>query len=68
MLNNHAACKYENSYKGQFGITHCCTNGPVIFQYGLTKINNNLCWIELYTSDTNIEDITTENIYVNFNI
>ena len=43
-------------------------NGPVTLHYGLTKISNNLCWIKLYTSDTNIEDITTENMYVDFNI
>ena len=58
----------QNPYKGPFGITHCGTNGPVTLQYVLTKISNNSRWIKLYTSDTNIEDITTENMYVDFNI
>ena len=47
---------------------HYCTNGPVTLQYVLTKISNNLRWIKLYTSDTNIEDINTENMYVDFKI
>ena len=68
MLNNNAACKYENPYKGPFGITRCGINRPVTLQYGIKRISNNLRWIKLYTSDTNIEDITTENMYVDFNI
>ena len=68
MLNIHAACKYENPYKGPFVEKNYCTNGPVTLQYGLTKISNNLRWIKLYTSDTNIKDINTENMYVNIKI
>ena len=68
MLNNHAACKYENPYKGPFVEKHYCTNGPVTLKYGLTKISNNLRCIKLYKSDTNIEDINTENMYVDFKI
>ena len=68
MLNNHSACKYENPYKGPFGITHCRINRPVILQYGFTKISNNLRWIKLYTSDTNVEDINPENMCDDVNI
>ena len=58
----------QNPYKGPFGITYCRINGPVTLQYVLTKISNNLLWIKLYIYDTNIEDITTKNMYVDFNI
>ena len=63
MLNNHDAYKYETSYKGSFLITQCWTNGTVTIQYGATKSRHNIRCIKPYKFDTNVEYITTENIY-----
>ena len=63
MINNHAAYKYETPYKGPFVITQCWTNGTVTLQYGPTKIRYNIGRNNPYTSDTNNEDITPENMY-----
>ena len=67
MLNNHAAYKYETTYKVIFVITLCFTNGLVSIQYGTTKSRYNIRWITPYKSDTNVEDMNPENMcdYVN---
>ena len=57
MLDNHAAYKYETQYKSPFVINKCWTNSTVTLQCGLTKIRHNIRRINLYTSDTNVEDI-----------
>ena len=61
MLNNHAAYKHETPYKGPFVIKQCWTNGTVTVQCGAIKIRYNICRINPYTSDTNVEDINPEN-------
>ena len=60
MLNNHAAYKYETPYKGPFVITHCFANGMVKLQCGAINIRYNICCINPYKSDTNVEDINPE--------
>ena len=57
MLNNHAAYKYETSYKGPFVITWFLTNGTVNMQYGQTEIRHNIRRINPYKSDTKVGDI-----------
>ena len=59
MLTNNAAYKYETPYKGPFVITQCWTNSTVTLQCGMIQISHNIRRIGLYTSDTNVEDITT---------
>ena len=59
MLANNAAYKYETPYKWTFVITQCWTNSTVKIQCGLIQISNNILRIGPYTSDTNVEDITT---------
>ena len=60
MPNNHAAYRYEITYKGPFVITQCWTSGTVTLKYGATKIRHNIRRIKPYTSDTNVEDIKAE--------
>ena len=55
MRNNHAAYKYEMTYKGTFLINQCWTNIMVTLQCGAIKIRYNICHINPYTSDTNVE-------------
>ena len=59
MLNNHAAYKYETSFKVPFVISQCFTNGVVNLQYGLIQIRHNIRLINPYKYDTNFEDINT---------
>ena len=68
MITNSAVYKYEMPYKYSFGITQCWTNGMVTFQCGAIEIRHNIRHIKLYTYDTNIEDITTKNMYDDVNI
>ena len=68
MINNHAAYKYETPYNGPFLIKQCWINGTIALQYGATKIRCNIRCIKTYKSDTNVEDVTTENMYDDFNI
>ena len=63
MLNNIAAYKYETPYEGTFVITQCWDNYTVTLQQGAIKIRHNICRIRPYKYDTNVEDITTENMY-----
>ena len=49
-------------------IKQCWINGTIVLQYGATKIRCNIRCIKTYKSDTNVEDITTENMYDDFNI
>ena len=67
-LTNNAAYKYESPYNRPFVITQCWTNGTVTLQYGATQVRHNIRWIKPYTYDTNVEDITTENMYYDVNI
>ena len=57
MLNNHAACKYEISYKGPFLITQCWINATFTLQCGTKNIKYNIRLIKPHTSETNVEDI-----------
>ena len=59
MLVNNASHKYKTPYTGQFLITQCWINVTVTLQCGAIKIRNNICCIKPYTSDTNVEDIST---------
>ena len=68
MLKNHAAYKYETTFKVLSMITHCWTSGTVTLQYGPTKIRYNIRRIKPNTYDTNVEDITPGNIYNDVNI
>ena len=68
MLTNNAAYKYETPYNRPFVITQCWTNGTVTLQYVLIQIRHIIGWIKPYTSDTNVEDITPENMYDDVNI
>ena len=53
---------------GGFLITQCWTNGTVTLQCGPKKGRHNIRRIKTYTSDTNVEDITPENMYDDVNI
>ena len=68
MLTNHTAYKYKTPYKGPFVITQCFTDGTVMLQHGAIKITYNIHRINLYKSDTNVEDISPENMSDCFNI
>ena len=68
MLNNNYAYKYETPYKLLFVIMRCWTNGTVTLQCGVIKIRLKICWNKPYTSDTNVEDITAENMCDDINI
>ena len=68
MLTNNAVYKYETPYNGPFMITQCWKNGTVTLQCGLILIRHNIHQIKPYTSDTNVGDITTKNIYDGVNI
>ena len=68
MLNNHSEYRYETPYKGTFVITHWFINGKVNLQYVPTKIRYNIRRIKPYTSDTNIEDISSKNMSDHYNI
>ena len=68
MLNNHAAYKYEPSYKGPFLITRCFTNGTVNLKCGAIQIKYNIRHIKPYKYDTNVEDINPENMSDDVNI
>ena len=68
MLANIAAYKYKTPYNGPFVIKQCWNNGTVALQCGPIQIRYNTRWINPYTSDTNVEDITPENMYDDVNI
>ena len=68
MLNNNCAYKYETPYKGPSVINTCWTNGTVTLQYSPEKIRHNIHQIKPYTCDTNVEDITAENMCDDVNI
>ena len=68
MINKHAVYKHKTPYKGPFVITQCWTNGTVTLQYGAIKIRYNIRHINLYKSDTNVEDINPENMCDDVNI
>ena len=55
-------------YKRPFVTMQCWTNDMVTLQCGTIKIRNNIRYINPYTSDKNVEDITTENMYDDVNI
>ena len=61
IVNSNTNLKYKAPYKDTFEITHCQTNRMVPLQWGATKTRCNICRIELYKSDTNVENIMTEN-------
>ena len=58
-LTNNTAYKYEMSYNAPFVITQCWINGTFTLQWSAIKIRHNICRINPYTSDTNVEDINT---------
>ena len=60
MIDNNAAYKYETPYNRPFVKIQYWTNITVALQYGATQIRHSICSINTYTSDTNVEDITTE--------
>ena len=64
MLANNAACKHETPYEGPFLITQCCTNSTVTLQYCLVQISHNILQIYPYISDTNVEDITYDDVKI----
>ena len=61
MLNNNAAFKYYTPYKGSFEITQCWINYTVTLHCGTIQMRYNICHIKACTSDTNFEDIISEN-------
>ena len=62
MLTNHTSYKYENPYKGPFVITQCFTIGTVMLQFGVTKVQFNICRINSYKWDTKVEDFSSKNM------
>ena len=60
MITDNVAFKYETPYNGPFGITQCWTNSMVTLQCGATKIRYNIRGIKPYSSDTNIDNIISE--------
>ena len=68
MINNRIAYKHETTYNGPFVITQCWNNGTITLQCGPVQIIHNIRYIKPYTSNTNVEDITTKNRYDYVNI
>ena len=68
MLTNNNAYKYKTPCNGPFVITQCWKNSTVTLHCGAIKSRHNTRFTKTYTSDTNVEDITTENMYENDNI
>ena len=62
MLTNQTAYKYETLYKVSLVITHCFTNGTVNFHNSATQITYNIRHINLYKSDTKVEDSSSKNM------
>ena len=62
VLNNQTVYKCENPYKGKFVITRWFTNGAVNLQYGPTISRYNIRDTKPYTSDTNVENISSKNV------
>ena len=62
MLLNHAAYKYETSYRGPFVITRRFTNGTVMLQCGAIQITYNIRRINPYKSDTKVEYFNPKNM------
>ena len=56
-LDNNSAFKYKTPYNRPFEIKQRFTNSTVTIQYDETKIRHNICHINTYKSDTNVEDI-----------
>ena len=59
ILTNNAEYKYETPSNEPFGITQCWTNDTFTLQCGAIQIRHNMHQINPYTSDTNVEEITT---------
>ena len=55
-------------YTGPFVITQCFNNGTVNLQCGAIQNKYNIRCINLYKSDTNVEDINRENMPDDVNI
>ena len=51
-----------------FEITQCFTNGTVNLQCGAIQMRYNICCINPYKSDTNVEDISSKNMSDDVNI
>ena len=60
MLTSNSAYKYETPYKGPFFISQFWINGTVTLQCGTINIGRDICCINPYTSDTNVEDANIE--------
>ena len=63
MPNIISAFKYKISYEGPFEIMQCWTNVTIILKYGTIKTRYNISHINLYTYDTNVEEIIDEMMY-----
>ena len=63
MLDNHAANRYETTYKVPFVITQYWNNGTVTIQRGAIKNRYYIRHIKPHTSDTNVEDIDLKTNY-----
>ena len=61
ILTNIYALKYKYKYNGPYEIMQCWTNITFTLQGGAIKIKHDLCCIKPYTSDTNVNDIISEN-------
>ena len=68
MPNDNSACTYKILYKGPFMITRYWNNGTFTLQCGTIQIRHYIRQIKPYTYDTNVEDITPENMYDDVNI
>ena len=68
MLHKHTAYKYENPYKSPYLITWCFTNVTINLQCGAIQITYNICRINPYKYDTNVEDYNPKNMSDDVNI
>ena len=68
MLHKLTAYKYETPYTGPFLITQYFTNEMINLQCGAILIIYNICCINSYKSDTNVECIKPGNLSDNVNI
>ena len=64
-ITNNASFKYETPYNGPFEIKRCCNNVTVTLKCSEIKIRYNVCFIQIYTSDTNVEDIKCWELIIN---
>ena len=68
MLNNYTSYKYETPYKRPFVTTQCFNNRTINLQYGATQIKYNICRINPYKLDTEVEDFNSKNMSDEVNV